>query len=525
MTRDATGDDEITVSERTPLVGAEDASAWKPGHSRSSTLASIASLGNIRITTAHKAGTVLGVFYVIVFLASGAGAFLTIPMTRIYEDILCHEHFGIPPSQPIDEETCKVDVVQSRLAYLFAVLESLNAGLSCLVALLWGIVADRIGRKPVLVISSFGYVVYVLLIMTVGWFSAALPTRLVWIASAAHLFGGQPAMLAAMYSILSDVVPESNRSITFMRIHVTSMVGNLISPALASAMMSSTGPWPVMLLTFILYIIDVASMILIPETLSHRSEPSGPSESGHVTFKARALQGLNQLKDSLSIIRIRSIALILCICIISLPVVICTFQFMVQFISKRYHIPLAETGYIQSLYGISHIIVVLLIIPFVSDLIVRPSLPLWLRVSNEKRRDLILVRWSYVAYVAGPLILAVSPSLPVFVVGLSVMSLGSGSGSFIKSIATSHVDPEHRSRLFTLMALVEMASSIWAMPALAGLFSLGMRLGGGWIGLPYLGVSFTCLVMLVLALFVQTPACDVDDEESATEDTSSAAHN
>lgn len=312
-----------------------------------------------------------------------------------------------------------------------------------------------------------------------------------------------------------------------MRIHVTSMVGNLVSPALASAMMSSTGPWPVMLLTFILYILAAAPIILIPETFhrSHQSEPSDDAESHHVTIKTRVLQGFNQLKDSLSIVRIRSVALILCICVVSLPVIVCTFQFMVQFISKRYHIPLAETGYIQSLYGISHIVVVLLIIPFISNLIVRPTLPDWLRVTDEKHRDLILVRWSYVAYVAGTFILAVSPSLPVFVVGLIVMSLGSGSASFIKSIATFHVDPEHRSRLFTLMALVEMASSIWATPALAGLFTLGMRLGGEWIGLPYLGVSFTCLIMLILAIFVQTPAGDRCDEESSPDRESLIEHN
>ncbi|XXH01344.1 hypothetical protein Hte_007702 [Hypoxylon texense] len=531
MTRDATGDDEITISENTPLMGAPEnaGSAWKPGHSRSSTLASIASLRNIHIPTAHKPSTVLGVFYILVFLASAAGAFLTIPMTRIYEDILCHEYFGTTPGvgEPIDEETCKVDVIQSRLAYLFAVLESLNAGLSCLVALLWGIAADRIGRKPVLAISSVGFVFYILIIIVVGWFSALFPARLVWISSVAHLFGGQPAMLAAMYSILSDVIPESNRSISFMRIHVTSMVGNLISPALASAMMSSTGPWPVMLVTFILYLVAAASIALVPETIhrSHESAASDDSESQHVTIKARVLQGLNQLKDSLSIVRIRSVALILCICVVSLPVIVCTFQFMVQFISKRYHIPLAETGYVQSLYGISHIVVALLIIPFISSLIVRPTLPRWLRVTDEKRRDLILVRWSYAAYVAGTFILAVSPSLPVFVVGLIVMSLGSGSASFIKSIATFHVDPEHRSRLFTLMALVEMASNIWATPALAGLFTLGMRLGGEWIGLPYLGVSFTCLVMLLLTLFVQTPAAERRDEESTTDRESIAGHN
>ncbi|KAI1771438.1 MFS general substrate transporter [Hypoxylon cercidicola] len=530
MTRDAIGDDEITVSERTPLVGGpEDAtSAWKPGHSRSSTLASVASLRNIHISTAHKLNTVLAILYLCVFLASAAGAFLTIPMTRIYEDILCHEYFGSTPGvgAPIDEETCKLDAIQSRLAYLFAVLESLNAGLSCLVALLWGIVADRIGRKPVFAISSAAFILYVLIIIFVGWFSAALPARLVWLASIAHLFGGQPALFSALYSMLSDIVPESNRSITFMRIHVTSMVANLLSPALASAMMSSTGPWPVMLLTLTLYIVAAASIALIPETFhrSHQSEPSDDAESRHVTIKTRALQGLNQLIDSLSIIRIRSVALVLGISLVSLPILLCTFQFMVQFISKRYHIPIAETGYVQSVYGIAHIVVVLLIIPVISSLIVRPTLPRWLRVT-EKRRDLVLVHWSFGAYVAGTLLLALAPSLPVFVAGLLLMSLGSGSGSFIKSIVTSHVDPEHRSRLFTLMALSDMVSVIWAQPALAGLFTLGMRLGGEWIGLPYLGVCFTCLIMLILSLFVQTPAGDRCDEESTSDHESITGHN
>lgn len=299
-----------------------------------------------------------------------------------------------------------------------------------------------------------------------------------------------------------------------MRIHVTSLVGNLISPALASAMMPSTGPWPVMLLTLILWIIGTAMIAFVPETF-HSGQPSNTdAESPSVTFKARAMQGLGQLIDSLSIIRIRSVALVLSICLLSLPVLMCTFQFMVQFISMRYRIPLEKTGYIQSLYGLAHIVVVLLIVPYVSSLVVRPTIPSWLRIADDKRRDLVLVRWSYAAYVAGTFILGISPSLPVFVAGLTVMSLGSGSASFIKSIATFHVDPAHRSRLFTLMALTEVASNIWSTPALAGLFTLGMRLGGGWIGLPYLGVSLSCLAMLVLALFVRVPANGNGDEES-----------
>ncbi|KAI1136459.1 MFS general substrate transporter [Hypoxylon sp. FL0543] len=526
MSEGTDSDDEIAIAtERTPLVRPADISeipetptpAWKRGRSKSPTLASIAST-SISLSTPKKSGAVIGLFLLIVLTCSSADAFKQIPMTRIFEDILCHEYYGKTPGldAPIDEALCKVDAIQSNLAYLFAVLEALNAGISCLVALFWAIVADRIGRKPVYATTSAGMVLSMLLTIGVAWFSDILPPRLLWVSSLAHLFGGSPVMNACIYSMLSDVVPESTRSITFMRIHMTSLVGNLISPALSSAMMSLTGPWPAMLVALIMWTIATAMIALIPETF-HRDLHSDETDSEAATFKTRILRGLNQLKDSLSIIRIRSIALVLCICLLTYPILVCTLQFMVQFISRRYRLPLEKTGYVQSIYGIAHMVVVLLIIPAVSFLIVQPATPKWLRVADEKRRDLVLVRWSYAISVVGTFILGISPSLPVFVAGLLIMSLGSGSASFIKSIAASHVDAEHRSRLFTIMSLLDIVSNIYAMPALAGLFTLGMRLGGEWIGLPYIGVSITCLGMLALSLFVQVPASKNNDEESSAE--------
>ncbi|KAI1207614.1 MFS general substrate transporter [Annulohypoxylon truncatum] len=521
MNEQTAGDDDITAAtERSPLLRIDDTSEipesfWKPGHSRTSTVTSSIASATISVPTVRKPGAILGLFFIIIFAVSAADAFKQIPMTRIFEDILCHEYYdaAFAPDAPIDEELCKVNAIQSNLAYLLAVLESLNSGVSCLVALLWGIVADRVGRKPVFIICLTGMVLNLLWVMVVGWFSCALSSRLIWISSLAHLGGGSPVLLACVYSILSDVVSESDRSITFMRIHITSIIGNLISPAVASAMMPSTGPWPLMLITFALWIISLGLVTLIPETF-HR-EQSGDGDSHSISFKARTVQGLLQLRDSLSIIRIRSVFLLLCIFFLSYPTIMCTLQFMVQFLSKRYHIHLAETGYVQSIYGIAHIVVVLIIIPSVCNMITRPSTPRWLRIEDEEKRDLVLVRWFYAASMVGSLILGIAPSLSVFVFGLIVMSIGSISSSFIKSIAASHVDSEHRSRLFTIIAIVEVGSNIWTMPVLAGLFALGMKLGGEWMGLPYFGVSLTCLAMLVLSLSVRVPATKSGAEESS----------
>ncbi|KAI1803184.1 MFS general substrate transporter [Daldinia bambusicola] len=515
--------DGVPVTERTPLVGTSENSgiqgsptpastpSWKPGQSRSPTVASSTSDADISLSWRYSPSFILGLCYLIVLVGSLAGGFQQIPMTRIYEDILCHYYYGKSPTsgEPIDEALCKKDAIQSELAYLFALLEALNAGIGCLVALLWGIIADRIGRKPVYATAAIGMIFHVLFIMIVGYFPGTFPTRWIWVSSIAHLLGGPPVIGACTYSIVSDIAPESSRSIAFMRVHVASLSGNLVSPALASAMMSLTGPWPAMWLTTILWALTAVLITILPETF-HRRSPSDDT-APMPTIKSHVTRGLAQLKDTFSIVRSISVTLVLCICLLSMPVVMCTLQFMVQYISKHYQIPLAKTGYIQSVFGIAHIVVVLLIVPGVSKLVVQPTTPKLLRVANEKDRDLILARWSYLIYAIGSFILGISPSLPVFIIGLVIMSLGSGSASFIKSIATSHTDVEHRSRLFSIMALLDIGSNVWTTPALAGLFSLGMKLGGMWIGLPYLGVSVSCIMMLILALFVRTPTTDGDN--------------
>lgn len=228
MSEPTPDDDENAVTERTPLVGTSGIStiqgtptlasspAWKPGRSRSTTLTSSISSTENTVSWMHNPNLIPSLCYLIVLVGSLAGGFQQIPMTRIYEDILCHEYYSQSPTsgEPIDEVLCKENVIQSELAYLFAFLEALNSGIGCLVALLWGIVADRIGRKPVYATAAIGMILHVLLIMVVGWFPDTFPVRWIWISSVAHLFGGPPVIGACTYSMVSDIVPESSRYVS-----------------------------------------------------------------------------------------------------------------------------------------------------------------------------------------------------------------------------------------------------------------------------------------------------------------------
>ncbi|KAH8163376.1 hypothetical protein CIB48_g4871 [Xylaria polymorpha] len=506
-------------TEQTPLIS--DASAAsssrikRPGpRERSSSIASLASA----VPKLRSPRSVVALLCIIIFISSSSGGFLNMSTTRIFEDILCRQYYGQIRShdEPIDEGMCKVEAIQSKLAYLFAIHSSLNAGVSILAALPWGIAADKIGRRPVFAMGLAGMSISLLWIMVVGWFYRTLSPQLVWLSSIAYLLGGgNPVLAATITSIAVDVVPESQRSASFMRIHGASMVGNLISPALASIVMASTGPWPPLFLAFLLTSLPAFAIFLVPESLKQKRRDSEP---GSGTFKAHLVQSFSELRKSANVFGSPSMILILLITMLQLSLVLCTFQFLSQFCSKRYNIPLADTGYIQSAYGVAFITVSFFIMPFVSSAILKPSAPAILRFDNDRQRDLFLARSSYLASLVGTFILGLSGSLPGFVFGLAILAFGVSGEGFLKSVATLYVTSEQRSRLFTILGLSAIASDLWVSPTLAALFSLGMRLGGVWIGLPYFGVSSLCVLMFSMSLFLKLPTSSIADEESDSDE-------
>lgn len=291
-----------------------------------------------------------------------------------------------------------------------------------------------------------------------------------------------------------------------MRVHVASMLGNLCSPALASIMMPRTGPWPVLMLSLALSVLPIVGIVFVPETLTLKTENNNDDDAGEPRILgARLSRSLAELGDSLSMLRSRSVVVLLLTAVTFMPVVYCTLGFMAQFVSRRYCIPLAYTGYVQAAYGAAHLFVLLVLIPWLSKLALQPSaLPAWLRAPDERRRDLAFLRWSYAPLALGTALMAVAPSLPVFVLGLLVMSLGSAAGSYVTSVLALCVDGARRTRAFSLLGVAQIVGSLYGMPMLAGLFAAGMRAGGPvWIGLPYLGVAALCALAMGLLRFVR----------------------
>jgi MFS family permease len=84
--------------------------------------------------------------------------------------------------------------------------------LGIILAIPYGLLADRIGRKPTIYLSIPGFALNILITAVVLWFSNIFPLRFIWLGSLAWLFGGGLVVASAIiWTMMADVTTESER--------------------------------------------------------------------------------------------------------------------------------------------------------------------------------------------------------------------------------------------------------------------------------------------------------------------------
>lgn len=68
---------------------------------------------------------------------------LMVSLFRLIEDAFCHEHYGKPLTEPIDERECKGEEVQTKLAFLGGIGMVIGAIVGLIAAFPYGILADK----------------------------------------------------------------------------------------------------------------------------------------------------------------------------------------------------------------------------------------------------------------------------------------------------------------------------------------------------------------------------------------------
>ncbi|WPH04176.1 MFS general substrate transporter [Acrodontium crateriforme] len=496
----------------------------------------------------HKAGlihsrhAIMWTVTLSVLLISLADQIAIPPLSRIMESIVCYEYFEkVDPSQilvdrahvrpgalgGVLENNCKVDAVQSEVANLQGYQLFFDGFPSLLLAVPFGWAADRIGRKPVIMLGLFSFVLKVGWIEIVLWFWQIFDIRLMWLSSLHGLLGGSsPVIVTISFVVLSDVTPSAERAAVFVRLGAVNFVASLVMPPVAAWLMTRN-PWIPALLGLLGYALTVMSYIAVPETKDYRAHsssnpPSPPPEpvpevnsktTQESHLRLLGSRWLVQLRNSTAFLTHDYRVLLLIFIFLGHQLIGVASQLLLLYCSKRYDITMAKSTILVTVFSGLKSGLCFFVLPYISNATMK-----YLHYSTMKK-DLYLTRISFALVAAGWTIMGLAPNIPIMIIGMVINSLGAGAYLMIRAYIISLVPAHHVARVLTIASLTETAGSMFGGPLLSTLYERGLHLGGGWVGLPWYFIGILTFVFVGLLMIIrmqpgesETITSDFEDE-------------
>ncbi|KAK2597400.1 hypothetical protein QQS21_006024 [Conoideocrella luteorostrata] len=448
------------------------------------------------------------------------------PQTAILRDIVCKQYYdgvgvGVGAGSRSDTtspglDRCSVAPVQSEVAYVIGWEAAIENIPNMLLAVPFGALADRVGRKKILLLAIVGMFMNDVWIRLVYWFPHIFPVRAVWIAGLWQSFGSGAATLSSItHALVADACPEEQRTFAFSQIRSAKLLSQLIFVPVGGALIS-LNPWiPMFISTGVFICGFLAAILLVPSDWP-------PSPSGRRSH--RESQGLldgqdvpqdddddDDDDDKSSWLSRRGIAATFSVLTDwavensrLLPLVLSFFVFqlgeqagltlMLQYAAKRLSWTFSKASLLISIRAGVNMAALVVLLPAISTLLTTRH-----RLSVLKK-DKRLALASGLLLVLGCAIVFQAVSSVSMVTGLVLISLGDVFAIPVRSLATGLVHPRHLAVLYTVIEVMTQSGLFIGQPMLAGAFRWGLNLGDVWLGLPFLfAATFFLLAFIAVS--------------------------
>lgn len=148
---------------------------------------------------------------------------------------------------------------EGDLALWVGVLEAVNGLCAFIAAPLLGRLSDRFGRRPVIIVASFGAALSMILFGIGG---------AIWVLLLARVIQGTTAGdLPALFAYLADITPPEKRAQRFGVLGALAGVGTMVGPAVGGLLASIDVVLPVFVTAAVSLVIAALSIFLLPESL------------------------------------------------------------------------------------------------------------------------------------------------------------------------------------------------------------------------------------------------------------------
>jgi MFS family permease len=462
----------------------------------------------------------LAVFAVMILTSLG-GQLVDLPQTRIYESIICYQHYehndpskinlprwlaGPGALNAIDEKWCKVDVVQGDLAMLVGYQQLFEGVPGLLLAIPIGWAMDKFGRRPFMLLSLVQFVLSAAWQQIVAWNWQIFPIHYTWLSAAFYFLGGGSTVASTLiFVLISDVTPVRERANMFLKAGAASMSTNLLVSPLAAWMMQSN-PWIPSLAGTASMTIAVVLYIPVPETLnlsnlgstptSRPSTPPANSRLLHQPVTTGASRESQLTRTTCSLTNDWRV-LVLVLPFISNMLIMTSSRLMLQYISKRYDVSFAEGALLLTIRNGVQTVFLAVILPWGT------AATASFYGTPDANNNIDLARVLQLILALGLILLASSPGLSATTVALALIALGSGAILLIRSFVTTLVKPDEIGKLYSVISFVDTIGAMAGAPLLACLFEYGLDLGNSWSGLPFLFLGVLSLLFAILLFTIR----------------------
>ncbi|KAL6786332.1 putative MFS multidrug transporter [Trichoderma sp. SZMC 28012] len=413
----------------------------------------------------------------------------------ILQDIICKNHYEEGQSLSTDDDRCKVDAVQSEVAFINGWKDVFEMLPAIILAVPYGALADRIGRKRVFLLAIVGIGMNDLWMRMVFWFSNVFPIRAVWFGGLWQVIGAGAASLSSISHVM---VADLQSAIMIAQFIFVPVGGTLVS----------IDPWIPMMISSVVTVLGFfGALIFLPETLqSTERDFSSPSvtdnDHGDQTsptgtkhgFQIRWTNLVAGCAAMMKWVKQNSRLVVVLVCFFPWSIgQQASGTLLLQYASKRLNWSLGKASYLVSLGAGINLIVHAVGIPALSTVL------LWRLKLHEIAKDKRIAQISGVFLVLGTSIIFAAGSWTILVLGQVVYSMGLAFSVPARSIVTSMVEKRHLAALYTTISVLLYGGMLTGGPLFAGAFGWGLRLGGLWIGMPYL-ISCGCFALALLAV-------------------------
>ncbi|KAF3771127.1 hypothetical protein M406DRAFT_105645 [Cryphonectria parasitica EP155] len=429
-----------------------------------------------------------------------------VPEIVLFERWVCSSYAPAHGEQVFGglQDVCKSPDVQYQLARLRSWKAFFDGVAILLTAVPMGLLADRIGRKRVIVTSILGPLMSLCWVVTVcmgGYGNGDM--RLIWASSIFLLMGNLSSANATIYAMAADSCPPSQRSRYFYYLYSTFLVCELFAPALASVTIERhlIIPFGVgfacLLLCFpILYIMPETHRVIRnlggvrrrPSKEAHDETSPLLTSSSPSINRTRTTTTTTSLPPSsqrqpgkaglMSVLCRRNILLSLFVLFIG-ALRQGTVSMLLQYAAVRFGWPTSQTAMLVSAIAASNIVLFLVVLPqTVAFLTSR-----WHIVPQII--DYNVVSASLAVLTVGAVLMGLASSMTGLFLSVLFFAAGYGTRVAVLSLITAWTDEDTRASTFGFAQIVEGIGRMCGDPILLRVFAASMGVSGVLRGLPF----------------------------------------